>query len=709
MKNILLLVLTIICSKTCAKLYLDGNIKFPLDTDLFERVLDSQECQRQLEYIRQNNTILRAEFLDAGMRVPRGILQGNLVDLGNYLQCLGIHENVNDMSIEGKFCMIRVPMNQNVQLETSSVKKSNFDPGELRLDSRTIKKLVEYNSNIKKLRSTFGGEFADFRRDQESPLSGLQFNLALCVPKVCTTEEAITGLLFNLTAVGFEYEDSYCRLPNDKPWAPVDYIAVIIFSILGILTVLSTSYDVYYNIICKKDPKKTNEIFISFSALTNCRRLLAIKTDPNNIQCLDGIRSLAIFWVIVGHVFFIISFIPANVIYSVEWSQQYESIWVMTATLTVDTFFLLSGLLLVFISAKKLTGRQLIRNLPFFYLNRLLRMFPVLAAVVLYEASFSNRIADGPLWPAFMFNNVHKCRNFWWTTLLHLQNFINPREACLGVTWYLAIDVQLHILSPIVLFWVLGRSRATAWTAVTTAVVASLAASTIYIFTKEALEDNHYVYYYVNILTRAPTFFVGLVYGYLLHVWRNRKPKMHLVFHSFITTFFILLLLLIIYCQFIGGRNDFDNRLIKRLFDSFLRPLWALCLGWIIFACVNGYGGPINWFLSLNIWKIPARISYAMYLTHMSIMFAVYSTTLQPVYFTLGSAMFDVFGFLWLTMFVSFFLTALIDAPFAILFKKLFEYVSKKPNSNKRTTIEKTKQNGNVQIPFQNGNIVTNM
>lgn len=59
----------------------------------------------------------------------------------------------------------------------------------------------------------------------ENPLS-LQFHLALCIPKVCTTGEVITALLFNVTEIGFEYEDNYCRLPNDKPWAPVDYVAV---------------------------------------------------------------------------------------------------------------------------------------------------------------------------------------------------------------------------------------------------------------------------------------------------------------------------------------------------------------------------------------------------------------------------------------------------------------------------------------------------
>ncbi|XP_039751373.1 nose resistant to fluoxetine protein 6-like [Pararge aegeria] len=686
MKTILLVLTIIFCSKAWAKLYLDKKVKFPLDTDLYERVLDKQECQRQLKYIQQNDSLLMARFLDSGMRVPRGILKGNLVDLGNYPQCLEIHSFVKDMSIEGKFCMIKVPVNQNLQLPPPFKNfTSNFDPGALRIHTKVFENLRDYTRNMEKIRATFGGELTDFRNDESNSFSSLTFHLAMCVPKVCTTEETIAGLLFNMTAVGFEYEDDYCRLPNDKPWALVDYVAVMIFSILGLLICICTYYDVNHNILSQKDPKEANEILIAFSALKNCRQLLVIKPNPNNINCLDGIRSLAIFWVIVGHVFYIIGFIPANPIDTVNWSQSYESLWITTATLTVDTFFLLSGLLLVYITAKKLTGRELIKNLPFFYLNRLLRMFPLLAAVVLYEASFSNRVADGPLWNRFMVNNAHKCRTFWWTTLLHLQNFINPQQACVGVTWYLAIDVQLHILSPIVLYWVLGRSKASAWTALTTAVFSSLAASTIYIFLSEPLKEtlNNYIYYYVNILTRAPPFFVGLVYGYMLHLWRKRRAKIHTIVHSFITSFFICLLIIILYCKFKGDQVDFENNTMKSLFLSFLRPLWSLSLGWIIFACVNGYGGictnifyfigPINWFLSLNVWIIPARISYAMYLIHMSVMFAVYSTTLQPVYFTVGSAMFDAFGFLWLSMFVAFFLTALIDAPFAILFKKLFE------------------------------------
>lgn len=52
-------------------------------------------------------------------------------------------------------------------------------------------------------------------------------------------------------------------------------------------------------------------------------------------------------------------------------------------------------------------------------------MFPVLAVVVLFEASFLNRLGDGPIWDLVM-GNVQNCRDYWWTTLLHIQNYVSP-------------------------------------------------------------------------------------------------------------------------------------------------------------------------------------------------------------------------------------------------------------------------------------------
>lgn len=49
------------------------------------------------------------------------------------------------------------------------------------------------------------------------------------------------------------------------------------------------------------------------------------------------------------------------------------------------------------------------------------------------------------------------------------------------------------------------------------------------------------------------------------------------------------------------------------------------------------FTGPINWFLSLQIWKLPARLSYAVYLIHMAVIFTGTGSWLKTYYYTEGN------------------------------------------------------------------------
>lgn len=51
------------------------------------------------------------------------------------------------------------------------------------------------------------------------------------------------------------------------------------------------------------DPKKINKLWVAFSAYTNTRRLVTYTSVPGTLECLDGIRSFAMMWVIIGHTF----------------------------------------------------------------------------------------------------------------------------------------------------------------------------------------------------------------------------------------------------------------------------------------------------------------------------------------------------------------------------------------------------------------------
>lgn len=43
-------------------------------------------------------------MLDAYGRIPKGVAQGNNMDLGLFDQCINIKENLGNVSIQGKYC-----------------------------------------------------------------------------------------------------------------------------------------------------------------------------------------------------------------------------------------------------------------------------------------------------------------------------------------------------------------------------------------------------------------------------------------------------------------------------------------------------------------------------------------------------------------------------------------------------------------------------
>lgn len=90
------------------------------------------------------------------MRVPRGILKGNLRDYGLFEQCLGIKENIDDIDIAGKHCSIIVPVNQNVAADGLRGIQLDFNPNLLKIDDTTRNKLKEQRRYIQNIIAATG-------------------------------------------------------------------------------------------------------------------------------------------------------------------------------------------------------------------------------------------------------------------------------------------------------------------------------------------------------------------------------------------------------------------------------------------------------------------------------------------------------------------------------------------------------------------------
>ncbi|CAH0398541.1 unnamed protein product [Chilo suppressalis] len=525
--------------------YSSNGYRRAFDYDLYKNVLDPKLCQRQMEILVTTN--LQWLFLDSSGKIPNGIASSNLNDLGDYYQCLSIAVYANDTFIEGKYSGIQIPLDQPIQIpqlpEIPEIPELPPIPN-ITIPIWPIEQVrsQEQMNNIRLLAQIMAGVGEENVLVEQQDINTRIFPmfitaqnramLGVCVPKVCTSTEAVTYFQRHIPFLNFTFMEYYYRLPQDRPFAPADYVAFVIFSVIGFLVIISTTYDLYSNFQLRQRP---NKMYCCFSVYTNTKRFLTFNSNPEALECVDGIRAISMLWVVVGHTY---SMTFLGFVYNVqdilEWMRLFTSTWVNSAPLSVDTFFLLSGILVVYSTTGKISKSRFIRTVHLFYMNRLLRIFPLLATVILLQASVFNYLSDGPFWM-----NVgaatENCRKYWWSALLHVQNYVNPTRVCIPQTWYLSVDMQLYIFSPLILVWLFG-SRKFAWGVLCCIFLLSLVSASVYSFIYDfsaALVQpnrmfeivNYFETYYFNTLARAPPFFVGMIYGYILHLYRGKKVR----------------------------------------------------------------------------------------------------------------------------------------------------------------------------------------
>ena len=90
------------------------------------------------------------------------------------------------------------------------------------------------------------------------------------------------------------------------------------------------------------------------------------------------------------------------------------------STVSVDTFFLMSGLLVSFLLLRELDHNKGKFNVGLYYLHRYLRLTIVYAFILGFIATLIVYVGTGPNWYSVnLFSN--NCRNAWWRQFLYSQ------------------------------------------------------------------------------------------------------------------------------------------------------------------------------------------------------------------------------------------------------------------------------------------------
>ncbi|XP_041372385.1 uncharacterized protein LOC121385683 isoform X2 [Gigantopelta aegis] len=114
------------------------------------------------------------------------------------------------------------------------------------------------------------------------------------------------------------------------------------------------------------------KLFLSFSAFRNSETILSTRAARDSIGAIHGIRVISISWVILGHTLLLLYPASENPLTIADYLKSYHFQVIKNAGFSVDTFFLLSGVLTAYLFLKETskTSRVTCKQMALYYFHR---------------------------------------------------------------------------------------------------------------------------------------------------------------------------------------------------------------------------------------------------------------------------------------------------------------------------------------------------
>ena len=419
-------------------------------------------------------------------------------------------------------------------------------------------------------------------------------------------------------------------------------------------------------------------LLASFNCAPHIERLFAPGGSPE-LRCLDGVRVFSMLWVVLGHTLAVQSAIgfsnpedllpPAGALASVLGQLFFA------ARFSVDTFFFVSGFLVVHALLKRLRapadgggGRheasgafalRYSRAAPYLALHRFVRITPPYMACLLFWWKVAPLLGQGPMW--FHWGEYTRlCDRLWWTNLLYVNNLVPwlhaETDGCFYHSWYLADDMQLFLLAPLFVFWYRQHPRA-AVAATAAAALLSVAATAALAYahgwsvnTFDGVAVTRYSEEgYTKPHVRAQAYFAGMLLGMLVDrhgaAWRGAAAGGRAATRGLMAAAAVLLAGVTFGtygayerrpCLYEESPREDDcgstwGAELTFLYAAFSKAAWAVGVALLVGLCVTGRGGLADAFLSHGAFAPLARLSFGAYLIHPIVINAWYLSYTEKV------------------------------------------------------------------------------
>ncbi|CAG4940148.1 unnamed protein product [Colias eurytheme] len=575
------------------------------------------------------------KMFDASAKSPQGLLFGSSYHLGNFDECMDIDEPGEGLTVEGQYCLATIKWRE--------------------------------GEESKKIRTG----------------RGESLRWAVCVPSSCDARsvarfvgDVLSHSVGNTTKVEVTEKDCYTRRPLSVNKLDISFLVLILF--FALILTLSTSYEIY---AIRNNKKETNmhNLIISFSLINNIKKILSTKQNNGlGLECIAGIKALAMVFIIAGHACLFIGSGP--VMDAKAWDRLIQdpvNAFMLNNTLLVDTFLFLSAFLfsrLMLIELDKRRGRLNVIPILVF---RYIRVTPAYFVVIFFYMTWLPKIGEGPLWENRIQLEQERCMDSWWTNILYINNYLKTDRMCMFQSWYLSVDTQLFFVAPFFIYS-LWHWRRFGPILMAIATIASLVIPSVityrdhldptFLFYAKEFTDFatnfYFIEAYIKTHMKMTPYFMGLLTGYILHRIQVQNYEFSNLLKTFGWTTSIILGTVTTFSVSLFYQDWYQYSTIEAAaYISLHKFAWSIANGWLIIACATGNGGILGKFLAWRFLVPIAKLTFCAYLVNGIIELYYVGQLRHPLHITFFTIAANAISHLVLTFFLALILCVTFESP----------------------------------------------
>ncbi|KAG7197537.1 hypothetical protein KM043_017647 [Ampulex compressa] len=547
--------------------------------------------------------------------------------------------------------------------------------------------------------------------------------LGLCLPASCSIDEidmVLKRMFHNRTLlVGRLYSADFKLvevrdLKDDQQWlinGKLIFVGLLLVTTCVIM-LISTMYDIFVYQSRLKEKKKhvthdehntmdkrtkgipenveavitipqhkrpMEQILMCFSIYTNTKKIFNTDVNSDLIHAIHGLRFLGMVWIILVHTIFYVQDYGDNMPWAWRMSEGFAAQIISNSTLSVDTYFFLSGYLLSYVylcshkdkeNYKLIDYRSKLNEILITIVKRFIRLTPaymmMIGIVELNMGWYSNTslfyMTERP---------QNSCAKYWWRNLLYINNLFRAETMCVSWSWYLSNDMQFFIIG----IFLLNLMSIYLYAAMI--ILGGLLFGSIlltgyisyiyeYVPTLDTQYQNLDLLYYPP-WTRIGPYIVGILAAYIL-IKLNKKLELKkrniVICWLFGSSCNILVLF--------GLWERHISVVSTAFYVGLSRTVWGVGLAWIVIACQTNHGGIINQILSFKGWIPLSRLTYCAYLLNPFIINSVYlygESSIHVDFLSIGTAF---MGNVLNSYFCAYMLSLMFEMPYIELLRILF-------------------------------------